>query len=322
MTLGYFLGGGFTLDPDAGKELYEQFPVMRATYEDVSRWTGLTVAAIRSEELPSTPEKRQSAGTIRQAALTFGVADILADAGIRPTAIGGLSLGAMMSSCLAGAVDRRTFFELLAHTRNTPELPSGSPPQGVALAFLPVDAEEQEYYAPRRAGIYRACDFGLGFGNSRRTLVLAGYRSALDELAAQAPADTITVLKSVTIASHSPLRRHARDFMAPYLATIDFRDPVITLCSCLEPATLTTADQVRDLFERNPTTPVSIVHLVSELKRNGTRLGVVIGPAIPEGILSFPFPVVHVEKPEHVDDLATAVYELGIDLPASTGNVG
>ncbi|MCK9896186.1 hypothetical protein [Frankia sp. AgB32] len=319
MTLGYILGGGISHDTGAGAELYEQFPVMRAAYDEVALWTGLTVAQIRTDPLPEEQEPRQSIGSIRQAVLALGIHDILAEAGIHPGAAGGLSLGAMTSSCLAGALDRQTFFQLLQYTRETPPPAADAPAQGLALAFIPVDEDPGAYYEPARAGVYLAGDFGLAFDHTKQMLMLAGYREPLEALAAEVTPGTVVVLPGVTAGVHSPLRTQANDFMAPYLAATDFRRPAIPLVSCLEERTLTTAEEVRDLFVRNAVTPISMVHLISGLAANGTELGVVVGPAVPEGVIAFPFPVVHVEKPEHVADLTAAIYDLGVALPVPQG---
>lgn len=315
MTLGYILGGGISHDPGAGAELYEAFPVMRAAYQQVQDWTGLTAEQIRTDPLPDEQEPRQAVGSIRQAALALGIHDILAEQGVHPGAAGGLSLGAMTSSCLAGSLDRRTFFQLLLHTRETPPPAADAPAQGLALAFVPVEDDHSTFYEPARPGVHLAGDFGKAFDHSRNMLMLAGYQAALEALAAEVTPGTVVVLPGVTAGVHSPLRQAANDFMVPYLAAIDFQAPVIPLVSCLEERTLASGEDIRDLFVRNAVTPISMVHLISGLASHGTRLGVVLGPAVPEGVIAFPFPVVHVEKPEHVTDLVTAIYDLGIDLP-------
>jgi [acyl-carrier-protein] S-malonyltransferase len=319
MTLGYIFGGGISHDPGAGADLYAEFEAMRAAYAQVSQWTGLTLGELRTEPLPEEQEPRQAVGAIRQAVLALGIHDVLAEQGIRPGAVGGLSLGAMTSSCLAGALDRETFFRLLLHSRETPPPAPDARPQGLGLAFVPVDEDHTSYYEPARPGVHLAGDFGKAFDRTKNMLMLAGYHDALETLAAEVPPGTVVVLPGVTAGVHSPLRQEANDFMAPVIAATAFRAPAIPLASCLDERTLTSAEEVRDLFLRNAVTPISMVHLLSGLAAAGTQLGVVIGPAVPEGVLAFPFPVVHVEKPEHIADLTAAIYDLGIDLPVAQG---
>lgn len=102
--------------------------------------------------------------------------------------------------------------------------------------------------------------------------------------------------------------------MAPRIDAIPFADPEVPLLSCLERKMLRSGDEVRDLFQRNSTDPISLVDVYSGMKEQGVQLGLVMGPSIPEGILAFPFPVVHIEQPEHIEQALSTAYDLGIDL--------
>ncbi|MEU6804329.1 ACP S-malonyltransferase [Streptomyces neyagawaensis] len=314
MALGFLFGGGVGTEVH-GLEMYRAHPVMWELYEQVSAWTGLTVGQILEEELPESQEERQSAGTIRETALALGIHDVLAEQGISPAVLGGLSLGAMTASCLAGSIGRRELFEMLAHARHTPALPADEPEQGLALAFAPAEGDlVAAYRGEGRAGVHLSGDFGPTADGAMRILMLSGERKALDALSADLPPGTVAPLPDRPIAVHSPLRGHFRAFMAPYIDAMPFKAPELPLVSCLERKTLTTADDVRDLFDRNPTDPISLVDVCGEMKDQGVRLGLIMGGSIPDGILRFPFPVVHVDKPEHIQQVLTSVYEFGLDL--------
>lgn len=320
MALGFLFGGGVGTEV-RGLEMYETYSVMRDLYERVSQWTGLTVGQILEEELPGPQEERQSAGTIRETALGLGIHDVLAERGLRPGVLGGLSLGAMTASCLAGAIGRRELFEMLAHARHTPELPADEPEQGLALAFSPAEGElAAAYRGEGRPGVYLSGDFGPTADGAMRILMLSGERKALDALATELPAGTLAPLPDRPIAVHSPLRRHFREFMAPYIEGMPFKAPEVPLVSCLERKELTTAEEVRSLFDRNSTDPISLVDVCAGMKDLGVGLGLIMGGSIPDGILRFPFPVVHVDKPEHIDQVMSTAYDLGIDLsPTQAG---
>ncbi|WP_406403292.1 ACP S-malonyltransferase [Streptomyces uncialis] len=313
MSLGYLFGGGVGTEPH-GLELHRTYPVVRSWYEQVSEWTGLTVGQILEEDLPTAQEERQSVGTVREAALAIGVHDVLASFNLRPAAIGGLSLGAMAASCLAGSVDRRELFEMLAGSRDTPEPPADALRQGIAIAFGALGEGAPSHPGENVPGVHLAGDFGPTTDGTQRILMLAGHAEALDALAAEVPPGTVVPLPGRTIAVHTPLRRHYRDFMAPRIDAMSFTDPEIPLLSCLEPKVLRTAADVRDLFQRNSTDPISLVDVYDGMREQGVQLGLVMGPSIPEGILAFPFPVVHIEQPEHIEQALTTAYDLGIDL--------
>ncbi|MFD5565030.1 ACP S-malonyltransferase [Kitasatospora griseola] len=313
MSLGYLFGGGVGTEPH-GLELYRTYEVVQGWYEQVSAWTGLTVGQILEEDLPTAQEERQSVGTVREAALAIGVHDVLASFNLRPAAIGGLSLGAMTASCLAGSLGRRELFEMLAGSRDTPEPPAEDPQQGIAIAFGSLADGAPAHPGENVPGVYLAGDFGPTVDGTKRIMMLAGHAEALGALAAEAPPGTVVPLPGRTIAVHTPLRRPYRDFMAPRIDAIPFSAPELPLLSCLESKVLRTADDVRDLFQRNSTDPISLVDVYTGMKDQGVQLGLVMGPSIPEGILAFPFPVVHIERPEHVEQALTTAYELGIDL--------
>ncbi|WP_221349347.1 ACP S-malonyltransferase [Streptomyces beigongshangae] len=313
MSLGYLFGGGVGTEPH-GIELYEASPLVRRLYEEIAGWTGLTAEQILRGELPEGRERRQSAGTVREAALAVAVHDLLAEAGLRPDVVGGLSLGAMTAGCLAGALDRRELFTMLARAADAPDPPPGAVDEGMALAFVRAGDEQSPPPWQDLPDVHLAGDFGPVADGSQRIVMLAGHRTAIEHLAAGAEPGAIVPLPGRTIAVHSPLRRPFRDFMAPWVAKIPFTAPRITLLSCLERAELRTADEVRDMFERNPTDPISLVDIYEGMLSRDVRLGLVMGPAIPEGILAFPFPVVHVETPEHIELAVSTAYDLGIEL--------
>ena len=66
---------------------------------------------------------------------------------------------------------------------------------------------------------------------------------------------------------------------------------------------------------RNPVQSVSVRHLRTGMTEHGTRLGLVLGPSQFDRIVHSPFPVVHIETPDHIAEAVSAIYELGVDLP-------
>lgn len=328
MALAYIVDGGLNDQPGTGADLYERFPAVRRLYEQVHEWTGLEVGRLLAWELPAQQEFRQ-VGAIRQAAVVLGLCDVLAEHGILPDVVGGLSLGGRISACIAGSLSRRGLFELLARLRHAP--PPPGPAQGVAALVVPAEADLGDYLGAGTAdtdhlglgtadtgariaeGLYVAADLGVIGGGRDRMLLLAGYRAALDELAARLPKGTVRIPKEVVAAYHSPLSQYLVDFLDPVLAATPFRDPVIPLCSCMSPGPLTTAEQVREEFRRNPVARVSLPRVFDGLERHDAELALLLGPAQVDLFLESPdVRVVHVESPEHVAEALTAVHEFGV----------
>jgi [acyl-carrier-protein] S-malonyltransferase len=308
VTLGYLFGANISdPDPEHGAKLYEAYPAMRRSYEQVRDWTGIEPRALlRGEFEPRGDHDRFSLAGIRLAALAFGIHDVLAESDIHPGVAGGISLGGLIASAIAGAVvgNRRLG---LAHQQVE---------QGAAIAFLPVTEDPTFYYGDRRPGVYLGGDFGVLSNGTARLLMLSGTAEALDKLVAQSPPGMISVIDGQPFAVHSPLRQYATDFMAPTVAAMTVTDPRIPVCSFLEERALTTADEVRDLFQRNKTTTMSLPHVCAGMKTQGVRLAFVLGPTLPAGVLDFPFPVVRITEPHHVTEAMTAIYDYAVDLVA------
>lgn len=311
MSLAFIVGGGLNDKPGTGQELHAAFPEVRDWYEQLARWTGLSPDELLSAPVPGSDHCfRAGIGALRQAAVAIGVFDVLAARGIRPSLIGGLSLGAMVAATLADAVDRQRLVELLMLMRAAPPLPRDAEPQGIAVAKLPVDADAFWADVP---GVYPAIDIGPVAEPGKRLVMLSGYRAALAELAESAPSGaTLRLVADRPVAFHSPLQSDVSEFVRPFLAETEFRPPTITLCSCLEARTLTEPDEIRELFRRNPSHTVSIPHVREEMARHGARLGVVLGPSAIDRLAKPSFPVVHIESPDNVVEAVTAIYELGI----------
>jgi [acyl-carrier-protein] S-malonyltransferase len=307
MTLAFIIDGGLNDPPGTGSSLYEAFPEVRAAYERVGEWTGLPASRLLSWELTRSTEYQQVGG-FRQAALVFGLCDLLAAYGVRPGLVAGMSRGALLGAALAGAVQRRAVVGLLDHLRSTPPAPGRA--QGLAQLFVPSGVEPEQFVGGFPDGVYVAGEIGQVGGGVARLYLLSGYQDSLQKLAGQLTDKTaLRIPPDVNTAFHSPLRRHIADHQEPYLAGMDFRDPEVVCCGGLAPGEYSTAQQVRDLFRRNHTEPISLPLLVAALERNGTDRAVLLGPGLAEiwrG--SVKFPVVHLNSP---DDLAQVLDAVG-----------
>jgi [acyl-carrier-protein] S-malonyltransferase len=306
----------FHYQPDGVIEFYESYSAVREIYEQAAEWTGFDVEALLHQRgFEHDPQLRLQAGSVALAAAQLGIHDVLAEKGIRPHVVGGLSLGAMVSSCVAGSLGRRELVELLVTSQHLPESAEEDRAEAVASAFLPLDFDPDFYYGEQREGVFLGSDFGRDVTESCRVILLSGYRDALEKLASEVPPGQVVVNDEAGVAVHSPLRREAADLTERQVAGIDFRDPDMPLCSCLEERTLGSAGEVAELFVRNVVEPVSTVHLTGGMQRHGAQLGLVIGPSQIRDLLKFPFPVVYVDSPKAIAEAVAAIFELGVELP-------
>jgi [acyl-carrier-protein] S-malonyltransferase len=314
VTLAYTFDG-VSDQPGTGAELYAQYAVVRKWYAQVEKWTGFD-----TEQIFNAPAVTHEGGfrwemaPIRQAAAAIATCDVLADYGLLPGLAAGMSLGALISSCVAGAIERRDLIELLLRMRDAP--PPPEPPQAMAMLMLPADDDVSRYL---REGLYLVVEGGSAGPEGPELYVLGGYRSVLDELSAEVPPGTLNVFDDIPVARHTPLLQYVADYMEPYVLATTFHDPRIPLVAGIDPKTLTTADEVRDVFRRHHTSALHLPYLIEGFEANDAELILVIGPSR-IGKFQTPVPSVHVQTPEHVLEAVTAAHELGIQV-ATAGSV-
>lgn len=307
MSTGYFVSRAAEESEEGPAEFYERYPTVRRLYADIQEWTGLSPEKLLEGELPEAHGTRNSVLAIRSIAGQAAVYDALAEAGILPDAVLALSLGITSASSMVGSLTREQMFRMLWHRRNIPELPPDEPAQGVALCAVPPERDPDWFYGEHREGIYLAVDFGETLDGSQ-WMVLTGYKAALAELAAQEP-DSVMMMERGTAAVHSPLRRHASEFVREHVSTLEMRDPRIPLAACLGRHTLTTAEEVREAIWRNLVVTAGIPDGLAEMMRLGVKVLVIPGPSMADDMIKFPVPVVRVKRPDDIEPAVAAIKE-------------
>ena len=316
MTLAFVLGAGINDGLSTGQGLYDHSPGVRQFYADVAEWTGFTLDQVLTEPMPERPHQlRWSLGEIRHAALLIALHDVLAESGIHPTAVSGMSLGALVGSCLAGAITREEFFRMRARTREIPERPPGLAEEGLAMWMAP-DTIDVRAVLAGQPDVFPAVAYGRTADGSSQLTILSGHRSALDAFAANLPPDQVQQIENRPFAAHSPLRSYIMDVMGPVIEAAEFHDPQLPLYSCLEPRRLRTGAEVQDLFLRNTVEPVSFVDLCSAMAEQDITLALALGQFMPAGFLEMPFPMLNVRDLDDVDEARSAIGALGLDVAA------
>jgi [acyl-carrier-protein] S-malonyltransferase len=313
MALAYIIDGGLNDPPGNGTELYDAYPVVRDLYAEVADCTGVPVPRLLSRELDRSGEHRQ-VGAIRHAAVVLGVCDVLAERGVRPEVVAGLSLGGMVGAAITGAVSRRELFGLLARLRDVP--PAPGPPQGVASLFVPTGLTPQDFAGGFPPGVFVAAHMGLIAGGTVELVLISGHREALHKLAEKLPDKAaMRIPPDITTAYHSPLQHYISEWLEPSIESMDFRDPDIPLCGGLPPGRYSTAAQVREMFSRNHTDTVSLPLLYRQLDNFGVELSFLIGPAMVDLFVACAaHSVIHIENPDHIPEALSSFHEFGMRI--------
>ncbi|WP_432003539.1 ACP S-malonyltransferase [Streptomyces sioyaensis] len=301
-----------TYDPSGLAALYDSSPVLRHRYQKVADWTGVDAERLLGRGRGrGGARERALIGRLALATAMLGIHDVLAVHKIRPGVLGGLGIGAMVASALAGALPREALIRTLADGAATGG-PDGA--GAVALAFLPAGEDPEWYRGAVHGGIRCGGALGRDTSGTYRVVLLTGDGEALARLAAEAPEGAVRIGQGNRVTVHGPLVGAAHARMRRVVSGLPFTAPTVPLCSALEAKTLRTADEVGELFLRNGVQPAELDVLTAEMQAHGTRLGLVLGPSLPRNLLRFPFPVVPVESPADIAQAISAILEFGVEM--------
>lgn len=301
-------GPAFILGPNSARhdmadmrEFTERDEYVRTAFDRVAQWSGFSVDVLlhRAERPGSEPLMRLN--TLALAAGMLGICDSLAAAGVRPSAVGGISLGERVAGCLAGALTRRQLVDILVFDDGQPADPAHA--EAVAFVLVPADQDAGRYH--ELEDVHVAVDFGMVRRGHGRLLMISGRRSDLLKFAERDvnPID-VPEERFSTTAYHSPLREQAREQLADHLRDMPFTEPAVPVCSCLgDGVTVTSGDGVRDLLVRSTTEPLRVAGMIGEMAARRPSMAVAIGPFMRKGGFAFPFPVTYITEP---DDLPRA----------------
>jgi [acyl-carrier-protein] S-malonyltransferase len=286
---------------------YEQNAAVRSSFDQAAEWTGISVSQLlRKRELP-TGDSVMRLHSISLTAAMLGIQDALCDLGVRPDLVGGVSLGGVVSSAAAGALTRRQLFEFLLAADHAPAARSLDRQEALAFVFMPADEDPGQYYGPEHPGVFLAMDCAISSAGDSRTLILTGYREALERLAVLHPLGNVWVRdqQMCCAAYHSPLRRGVgRVPVEKSVAVMHIDNPEVPVCSGVMDKVARSAGDIRELILHNDVDPAMVSVLAGQVAAQGIGLVLAIGPSMTRGLFSFPCPVVHVDAPE---DLAGAV---------------
>jgi [acyl-carrier-protein] S-malonyltransferase len=311
MSVAFILGlRQTTYDPGNLIRFHAAESRVRDAYQEASEATGIAAHDLLHNTAEGERAKRVVA-SVGLAAGMIGIHDVLVARGVVPTAIGGMSMGAMVGTALVNALSRPDLYRLLAFADEADGPDPDGPAQGCVGAIVPIGTDYESLYGVRE-GVWVAADFGMHESGAFRMLLLAGYQDALNESTKHLPKEFLVPSEEI-IAPHCPLRQKVADKVAEYLKKVDIADPTVRMVSCLGRGTLTTASEIRDMLADNITSGMSLDTVSQEMAVGGTRLGIVLGPTLPP-VFEYPFPVAYVDAPEDVDQIRGMALAAGVRL--------
>ncbi len=273
MSIAFLYAGQGSQHPGMGADLYETYPQFRAVLDgadldfDVKEVSFQDSQGVLNETRYTQP---------CMVAFAVGVTQILADEGIRPDYVAGLSLGEYSALQAAGVFNPQQAISLVAFRGKVMAEASKDVPCGMT-AVLGLDREKLE----------QACDEASALGvvaianyNCPGQLVIGGHQAAVDEaarLAKEMGARRCMPLK-VSGPFHTPLLKPAGDALAEKFKGETFGEmqvPVLFNCLGREKGE---NDTIPALLERQVQSSVYMEDTIRRLAELGVDTIVEIGP--------------------------------------------
>ena len=256
-----------------GRELYDQYELVRSTFDEASQVLGYDVRALIDQD----EEKLNQTRYTQPAILTTSVAiyRLLADKGVEPDMVAGLSLGEYSALVAAGALDFKTAVALVAKRGSFMEeaAPAGSGKM-VAVLNAEVSLIEGVCQEASAIGVVSPANY-----NTPSQIVIGGEVAAVDkavELLKDAGVKRLIPL-NVSGPFHTALLKPASERLAEVLETVEFSDFVRPLVGNTE-ATVMEKERVRELLTRQVMEPVRFYDSIAKMQEAGVTEFIEIGP--------------------------------------------
>lgn len=256
-----------------GRELYDQYELMRSTFDEASQVLGYDVRALIDQD----EEKLNQTRYTQPAILTTSVAiyRLLADKGIEPDMVAGLSLGEYSALVAAGALDFKPAVGLVAKRGSFMEeaAPAGSGKM-VAVLNAEVSLIEAVCQEASAIGVVSPANY-----NTPSQIVIGGEVAAVDkavELLKDAGVKRLIPL-NVSGPFHTALLKPASERLAEVLETVEFSDFVRPLVGNTE-ATVMEKERVKELLTRQVMEPVRFYDSIATMQKAGVTEFIEIGP--------------------------------------------
>ena len=256
-----------------GRELYDQYELVRLTFDEASQVLGYDVRALIDQD----EEKLNQTHYTQPAILTTSVAiyRLLADKGIEPDMVAGLSLGEYSALVAAGALDFKTAVALVAKRGSFMEeaAPAGSGKM-VAVLNAEVSLIEAVCQEASAIGVVSPANY-----NTPSQIVIGGEVAAVDKAVGLLKDAGVKRLIPLNVSGpfHTALLKPASERLAEVLGTVEFSDFVLPLVGNTE-ATVMEKERVRELLTRQVMEPVRFYDSIAKMQEAGVTEFIEIGP--------------------------------------------
>ncbi|MDN6640169.1 MAG: ACP S-malonyltransferase [Tetragenococcus sp.] len=298
MKAAFIFSGQGDQYPGMGKELYDQYEIIRDTFEQASNVLNYDMA-----ELCFTENDRLDLTEYTQPAiLTVSIASLrlLKEKGIEPDAAAGLSLGEYSALVASGALDFTTAVDLVAKRgKYMAEAAPADSSKMVAVMKAPLATIEEACQKASAYGVVSPANY-----NTPQQIVIGGEKAAVDyvvDLLTEAGVRRMVPL-NVSGPFHTKLLEPAAKQLKATLQDVTFGEMQIPVVSNTT-AKVMQQDEIKHLLELQVKSPVRFYESVATLKELGIERVIEVGPG--KTIASFMKKIDKSMKTTRISDLKT-----------------
>lgn len=254
--------------PGMGKELAEQYPAAAAVFrlcDSIRPGTSAQCFEGTEEELKETKNTQPCLFAVELAA-----AAVLREAGIRPAAVAGFSLGEVVAATVAGIFDEETGFRLVCRRGELMQQAAERVDTSMA-AVVRLSPEAVEELCGRFEGVYP-----VNY-NCPGQITVSGLSARMpDFFAAVKAAGGRALPLKVKAAFHSPFMEEAAAAFGEELSGAEIRAGSVTLYSNATAQPYT--EDVAGLLSRQISSPVQWERIIRNMMDDGVDTFIEIGP--------------------------------------------
>ena len=258
-----------------GKELADNYPVARRTFEEADEALGYKLSRLCFEG----PEEKLKLTEITQPAiLTASVAAwrVLQEKGLKPGVVAGHSLGEYSAHVAAGTL---TFADAVRTVRNRGKYIQEAVPVGqgamAAVIGMALDKVSAILNEAAQGEVCQAANI-----NSPEQIVISGHAGAVYRAIKLATARGAKKAVSLPVSApfHCSLMQPAQDRLAADLSALSFQNPSCPVVCNVDAAVVTSAAASREALIRQVTSAVRWEPSVRLLINKGASLFIEVGP--------------------------------------------